>query len=475
MNRGFILLGQIIWLKIDTKLYQINRKIQHFVYFYPLHCIDFVENERPFSLRTNADYVIVCAMVQVNSHYQKLQAGYLFPEISRRVTAFTTQNPNAKVIRLGIGDVVLPLPASIRKAIQLGVDEMGSTSTFKGYGPEQGYAFLRELIAKNDYVSRGAHVTPDEIFISDGSKCDSGNIQEIFDIGSKIAIVDPVYPVYVDTNVMAGRSGKMDSAGRYEGFVYLPSTAENNFKPPVPNIKTDLIYLCSPNNPTGTTLSKEDLTKWVAYAKENHSIIFFDAAYEAFITDSTLPHSIYEIDGARECAIEFRSFSKNAGFTGTRCAFTVVPKELKGTGANGEPISIHQLWNRRHCTKFNGVSYPIQKGAAAIYSPEGQKEVKELVAYYLENAKIIREGLKEAGFKVFGGVNAPYIWIQTPKGATSWEFFDQLLNEVHIVGTPGSGFGPSGEGYFRLSAFGMRENITEAVSRIKKSFSQITS
>lgn len=426
-------------------------------------------------LLTDSVYDIVSAMVQINSNYQKLQAGYLFPEISRRVAAFTGKNPDAKVIRLGIGDVVLPLPESIRKAIQSGVDEMGDAGTFKGYGPEQGYAFLRELIAKHDYTSRGAEVAADEIFVSDGSKCDSGNIQEIFDIGCKIAIVDPVYPVYVDTNVMAGRSGKMTESGRYEGFTYLPSTAENNFKPPVPAEKTDLIYLCSPNNPTGTTLNKQDLTQWVAYARQHNAIIFFDAAYEAFITDESLPHTIYEIEGARECAIEFRSFSKNAGFTGTRCAFTVVPKELKGIGANGEPVSIHQLWNRRHCTKFNGVSYPIQKGAAAVYSAEGQKEVKALVAYYLENAKIIREGLKEAGFKVFGGVNAPYIWIQTPGKSTSWEFFDQLLNEAHIVGTPGSGFGPSGEGYFRLSAFGQRENILEAVSRIKKSFSQLHS
>jgi LL-diaminopimelate aminotransferase len=405
-------------------------------------------------------------MAKINSHYQKLQAGYLFPEIGRRVKEFSAKNPEAKIIRLGIGDVVLPLPPSIRDAIKKATDEMGEAKTFRGYGPEQGYDFLREAIAKNDFAARGAKVDADEIFVSDGSKCDCGNIQEIFSLDSKIAVVDPVYPVYVDTNVMAGRSGGFKD-GKYEGFVYMPATAENNFKPAFPKEKVDLIYLCSPANPTGTVLDKKDLEGWVAYAKQNDAIILYDAAYEAFIADTALPHSIFEIAGAREVAIEFRSFSKTAGFTGTRCAFTVIPKELFAKNEKGEKVSVHALWNRRHATKFNGVSYPIQRGAEAVYSEQGKKEVADIVRYYMENAKLIREGLKKAGIEAFGGIHAPYVWLKTPKNMGSWEFFDLLLSKAHVVGTPGAGFGPHGEGYFRLSAFGFRENVVEALTRIQ--------
>ena len=406
-------------------------------------------------------------MAKINSSYQKLAAGYLFPEIGRRVAKFTAANPDAKVIRLGIGDVVLPLPDPILKAFHDGVDEMGTVSSFKGYGPEQGYAFLREAIADH-FKSQGANVDADEVFVSDGSKCDTGNIQEIFSLDSVIAVTDPVYPVYVDTNVMAGRTGLVDESGRYGGLVYMPATAENNFDPAIPTGHVDLIYLCSPNNPTGSVLSREALTKWVEYAKKEGAVILFDSAYEAFITEPGLVKSIYEIPGAREVAIEFRSFSKTAGFTGVRCAYTVVPKELTGKNEKGEDVSLHALWSRRQTTKFNGVSYPVQKAAAAIFQPEGAAAVKETIAYYMENARIIREGLTAAGFDCYGGVNAPYIWLKTPAGVTSWDFFDRLLTEVNVVGTPGSGFGSSGEGYFRLSAFGIRENVIEAVSRIQK-------
>jgi len=405
-------------------------------------------------------------VTKINSHYQKLQAGYLFPEIGRRVKEFSAKNPQAKIIRLGIGDVVLPLPTSIRDAIKKATDEMGDAKTFRGYGPEQGYDFLREAIAKNDFQSRNAKVDADEIFVSDGSKCDCGNIQEIFSLDSKIAIVDPVYPVYVDTNVMAGRSGTFKD-GKYEGFVYMPATAENNFKPAFPKEKVDLIYLCSPANPTGTVLDKKDLEGWVKFAKQNDAIILFDAAYEAFIADDQLPRSIFEIEGAREVAIEFRSFSKTAGFTGTRCAFTVIPKDLFAKNEKGEKVSVHSLWNRRHATKFNGVSYPIQRGAEATYSDQGKKEVKEIIQYYMENARLIREGLKVAGIEAFGGIHAPYVWLKTPNNMGSWEFFDLLLNKAHVVGTPGAGFGPHGENYFRLSAFGFRENVVEAINRIR--------
>jgi LL-diaminopimelate aminotransferase len=405
-------------------------------------------------------------VAKINENYLKLKAGYLFPEISKRVKMFTESNPGKKVIRLGIGDVTLPLPPSIVNAMKLASEEMGTSSGFKGYGPEQGYSFLIEEIIKNDYKPLGVSLSQDEIFVSDGSKCDTGNIQEIFSIDSKIAVTDPVYPVYVDTNVMAGRTGESGSDGRYSGLVYLPCTKENGFQPDFPKEKVDLIYLCYPNNPTGTTITKSRLKEWVEYAKKNNSIILYDAAYEAFISDPDVPRSIFEIEGAKEVAMEFRSFSKTAGFTGTRCAFIVIPKELNGLSSNGDKVSINQLWNRRHTTKFNGVSYPIQKAAAACYSEAGKKEVRDNILYYMENAKLIREGISKNGYEVYGGVNAPYIWLKTPKSMTSWDFFDELLNKIQVVGTPGSGFGPSGEGYFRLSAFGKREDVIEAVSKI---------
>jgi LL-diaminopimelate aminotransferase len=411
------------------------------------------------------------AMAKINSNYQKLQAGYLFPEIGKRVRAFASENPNAKIIRLGIGDVVLPLPSPILDALHRGVDEMGKAESFKGYGPEQGYDFLLNAISAH-FKSQGADVAPDEIFVSDGSKCDTANIQEIFDTGNVIAVTDPVYPVYVDTNVMAGRTGTAEN-GRYGKLVYMPTTAENGFDPELPKVTdaglghVDIIYLCSPNNPTGAVMPRSSLEKWIAFAKANEAIILFDAAYEAFIQEPGLLHSIYEIPGAREVAIEFRSFSKTAGFTGTRCAYTVVPKELRARNDKSEWVGVHGLWNRRQTTKFNGVSYPIQKAAEATFSAEGSKAIKENIAYYMENARIIREGLKAAGYTVNGGINAPYIWLKVPQGMTSWAFFDKLLNEAQVVGTPGSGFGTCGEGYFRLSAFGFRENVLEAVERIK--------
>ncbi|QGQ23740.1 LL-diaminopimelate aminotransferase [Gimesia benthica] len=407
-------------------------------------------------------------MALINDHYLKLKAGYLFPEIGRRVNKFCEENPDAAVIKLGIGDVTEPLPAAIREAMHKAVDEMGDPTTFHGYGPEQGYGFLREAIAKNDFHSRGIDVAADEIFVSDGSKCDTGNILDIFGADNKVAVTDPVYPVYVDTNVMTGRTGAADESGRYAGLTYLPVTAENDFVAELPASPVDLIYLCYPNNPTGTVATRETLKKWVDYAKENGSIILFDAAYEAFITDPEIPHSIYEIEGARDVAIEFRSFSKNAGFTGTRCAFTVVPKSLKGKTSTGETADIHPLWNRRHCTKFNGVSYIIQRGAEAAYSDAGKEQIQGLISFYLENARLLREGLEAVGISVYGGVNAPYVWLKTPGDSTSWDFFDELLQKAHLVGTPGSGFGASGEGYFRLSAFNSRDNINEAVTRFQK-------
>lgn len=406
-------------------------------------------------------------MAYVNDHYLKLKAGYLFPEIGRRVKAFSEANPQAKIIRMGIGDVTEPLPTAVREAMHRAVDEMGQRDSFRGYGPEQGYDFLRNAIAENDFRSRGADVSGDEIFVSDGSKCDTGNILDIFGLNNVVAVTDPVYPVYVDTNVMVGRTGEADASGRYAGLVYLPATAENNFVPALPTQKVDLIYLCYPNNPTGTVATRETLQKWVDYARQNNALIFFDAAYEAFITDPAIPRSIYEIPGARECAIEFRSFSKTAGFTGTRCAFTVVPKGLTAKNGQGESVNVHALWTRRHTTKFNGVSYIIQRGAEAVYSPEGRKQVQELIAFYLENARILREELTAMGMQTYGGVNAPYVWLKTPGSTTSWDFFDQLLSKAHVVGTPGSGFGASGEGYFRLSAFNSRSNVEEAVRRIK--------
>ncbi|HBF12777.1 MAG TPA: LL-diaminopimelate aminotransferase [Deltaproteobacteria bacterium] len=406
-------------------------------------------------------------MAQINDNYLKLAAGYLFPEIGRRVKTFQEKNPKADIIRLGIGDVVRPLSPTLIKAFHQGVDEMAKNETFKGYGPEQGYPFLIQAIIENDFKPRGVSLKATEVFVSDGSKCDTGNIQEIFSINNSVAVTDPVYPVYVDTNVMAGRTGPLDKSGRYAGLVYMPTTAENNFTPELPKQKVDLIYLCSPNNPTGAVMDKATLQKWVDYARKNEAVILFDAAYEAFISEAQIPHSIYEIEGAKEVAIEFRSFSKTAGFTGTRCAYTVIPEELKVKDSQGNKVSVNSLWSRRHTTKFNGVSYPVQKAAAACFSPEGKKEIRETIAYYMNNAKLIREGLSSLGIQVYGGVNAPYIWLKTPAKLSSWEFFDKLLSECHVVGTPGAGFGPSGEGYFRLSAFGFTEKIEEAIERIK--------
>jgi LL-diaminopimelate aminotransferase len=409
-------------------------------------------------------------MATINDNYLKLKAGYLFPEIARRVNAFAEANPDAKIIRLGIGDVTEPLPEACRTAMIKAVEEMGDRATFKGYGPEQGYAWLREKIAKYDFQARGCEIDASEIFVSDGSKCDTGNILEIFGHDNTIAVTDPVYPVYVDTNVMAGNTGKANDKGEFEGLVYLPITAENNFTSTIPSQKVDLIYLCFPNNPTGATTTKEHLKAWVDYARANNSIIFFDAAYEAFITDPSIPHSIYEIEGARECAIEFRSFSKNAGFTGTRCALTVVPKNLTAKAADGSDVELWKLWNRRQSTKFNGVSYIVQRGAEAVYSEAGQAQTQALVSFYLENAKIIREKLTAAGLTVYGGVNAPYVWVKTPNSLSSWDFFDKLLHTCNVVGTPGSGFGAAGEGYFRISAFNSRENVEEAMKRITEKF-----
>jgi LL-diaminopimelate aminotransferase len=409
-------------------------------------------------------------MATINNNYLKLKAGYLFPEIARRVNAYAQANPDAPIIRLGIGDVTEPLPVACRTAMTNAIEDMGDRSKFKGYGPEQGYAWLREAIATNDFQARGCDIDASEIFISDGSKCDCGNILDIFGHDNTIAVTDPVYPVYVDTNVMAGNTGDANDKGEYGGLVYLPITAENDFTAQIPTEKVDLIYLCFPNNPTGATATKAHLQAWVDYAKAHGSIIFFDAAYEAFITDPSLPRSIYEIEGARDCAIEFRSFSKNAGFTGTRCALTVVPKTLTAKAADGSDVELWKLWNRRQSTKFNGVSYIIQRGAEAVYSTEGKAQVKELIGFYMENAKIIRNELTAAGLEVHGGINAPYVWVKTPDGLSSWDFFDKLLTNCHVVGTPGSGFGAAGEGYFRISAFNSRVNVEEAMKRITAKF-----
>jgi LL-diaminopimelate aminotransferase len=409
-------------------------------------------------------------MVRINENYLKLKAGYLFPEIARRVNTFVAENPNAPIIKLGIGDVTEPLPAACREAMAKAIEDMGDRPNFKGYGPEQGYPWLREKIAAHDFQARGCDIDASEIFVSDGSKCDTGNILDIFGKDNVIAVTDPVYPVYVDTNVMAGHTGEADDSGKYGGLTYIPITADNNFVAQIPTEKVDLIYLCFPNNPTGATATKEQLQGWVDYAKANGSIIFFDAAYEAFITDETLPHSIYEIEGAKDCAIEFRSFSKNAGFTGTRCAFTVVPKNLTITASNGQDVQLWSLWNRRQSTKFNGVSYIVQRGAEAVYSEAGQAQIKELIGFYLENAAIIRREMAAVGFDVYGGENAPYVWVKTPAGLSSWDFFDKLLLNCNVVGTPGSGFGAAGEGYFRISAFNSRENVLEAMKRITAAF-----
>ncbi len=406
--------------------------------------------------------------VKINENYLLLKSNYIFAEINRRIEEFQKENPNSQIIKMGIGDVTRPLPRAVVESFDKAVLEMGDADTFMGYGPEQGYDFLIEEIIKNDFKPLGIELSTDEVFISDAAKCDTANIQEIFGLENVIAVTDPVYPVYVDSNVMAGRSGPMQDSGRYEGIVYLPCTAENNFIPELPEDPVDLIYLCLPNNPTGTTLTREELSKWVEYARENNSIILFDAAYEAYVTEDNIPRSIYEIEGAKEVAIEFRSFSKNAGFTGTRCAFAVVPKEIFAYDSDGNKHDLNSLWNRRQTTKFNGASYPVQRAAMAVYSPEGQKEIKENIAYYLNNARIVRKSMENIGLKVYGGINSPYIWVKTPENMDSWTFFDLLLKEANVVGTPGVGFGPSGEGYFRLTAFNTLENTEEAMNRITK-------
>ncbi|MGZ7117738.1 MAG: LL-diaminopimelate aminotransferase [Methanobacterium sp.] len=406
--------------------------------------------------------------VHINENYLFLKSSYIFAEIAQRVEKYHSDNPHVDIIRMGIGDVTKPLPSAVVREFKNAVDEMSKAETFRGYGPEQGYDFLIEEIIKKDYLPRGIHLDCGEVFVSDGAKCDSGNIQEIFGLNNIVAVTDPVYPVYVESNIMAGRGGSMGDDGKYEGLVYFPCTEENDFVPEIPKKHVDLIYLCYPNNPTGTALTKEQLATWVDYAHENKSIILFDAAYESYIREDNIPHSIYEIEGAKEVAIEFRSFSKNAGFTGTRCAFTVVPKEVMGYDQDGNPYSLNYLWNRRQTTKFNGVSYPVQMAAKAVYSEEGHREIKEDIDYYMKNAAIIREKLKEIGLNIYGGVNSPYIWIKTPDNMNSWEFFDLLLNKAHVVGTPGVGFGPSGEGYFRLSAFNTLEKTKEAMERISK-------
>ncbi|MEG2062052.1 MAG: LL-diaminopimelate aminotransferase [Kiritimatiellia bacterium] len=404
-------------------------------------------------------------MIPVNENFAKLQASYLFSEIAKRVKAYQAENPTAEIIRLGIGDVTLPLAPACVAAMHKAVDEMAVEATFRGYGPEQGYAFLREAIARHDYQARGCAIQPSEIFVSDGSKCDCANIQELFAQTLRIAIPDPVYPVYVDTNVMAGRTG-IAKEGRYEGLCYLESHADNGFVPAPPAEAVDLIYLCFPNNPTGATATREQLQAWVDYARANKALILFDAAYEAFIRDPSLPHSIYEIDGAKTCAIEFRSFSKKAGFTGVRCAFTVVPEELVAYTKDGSPVSLHAMWNRRHTTKFNGVSYPVQRAAEAVYTPEGERETTAQVDSYLENAKLIRKGMQALGYTCVGGDNSPYIWVDV-KG-DSWAFFDKLLKEAQIVTTPGAGFGTCGQGYIRISAFNSHANVEHAMHRIAK-------
>jgi len=410
-------------------------------------------------------------MTLVNEHYLKLKAGYLFPEIGRRVRAFAAANPQAQILRLGIGDVTRPLPPAVVRAMHRAVEEMGRVETFRGYGPEQGYRFLIDQIIQHDYQVRGVSLDPDEVFVSDGAKCDCGNIQEIFAVENTVALADPVYPVYLDTNVMAGRTGPADDQGRYGRIHYMPCTEGNRFLPDLPKSKVDLIYLCFPNNPTGAVTEREHLQVWVDYARKESAILLYDSAYEAFITQDHIPHSIYEIPGAKECAIEFRSFSKTAGFTGTRCAYTVVPKTVFAHTIGGKPVSLNQLWNRRQTTKFNGVSYPVQAAAAAVYSKEGKSQVRAIIDYYMENARIIRDTLTPAGFTVYGGVNAPYVWLKAPRGMSSWDFFDFLLTQAHVVGTPGSGFGPSGEGFFRLSAFGHRDHTEEAVARIRNTAS----
>lgn len=407
-------------------------------------------------------------MIHVNENFAKLKAGYLFPEIGRRVSTFAKKNPNANIIKLGIGDVTEPLAPAVVEAMHKAVDEMATTAGLHGYGPEQGYAFLRDAIVENDYRSRGINISADEIFVSDGAKCDTGNMQEIFGLDNIVAVTDPVYPVYVDTNVMAGRTGEGDNAGRYANIVYMPCTAKNDFVPELPSEPVDMIYLCYPNNPTGAVATKQQLKKWVDYAIEKKAIILFDAAYEAFIRDDSIPHSIYEIEGAHKVAIEFRSFSKTAGFTGVRCGFTVVPKDVVAYTKSGDAVLLNPIWNRRHCTKFNGVSYITQKGAEAVYSSKGKQQIKATINLYMSNADMMRQALTEQGYTVYGGEHAPYVWLHTPQDVDSWDFFDLLLNKANVVGTPGAGFGAAGEGYFRLSAFNDPAKAKEAMDRIAK-------
>ncbi len=404
-------------------------------------------------------------MAHVNENFLKLPGSYLFSDIAKKVKAYQESHPDKRLIRLGIGDVTRPLPQASIEAMHRAVDEMANKSTFHGYGPEQGYDFLIDTIIKNDFEPRGIEISSSEVFISDGAKSDTGNIGDILGLDNKVAVTDPVYPVYVDSNVMGGRAGQLNGK-QWSDITYMPCTAENNFIPSIPSNRIDVIYLCYPNNPTGTTLTKAELKKWVDYALSHDALILFDAAYEAYIREDDIPHSIFEIEGAKRCAIEFRSFSKTAGFTGVRCGYTVIPKEVTATTATGERVALNALWNRRQCTKFNGTSYITQRGAEAIYSKEGKQQVRETIDYYMENARIMREGLTAAGIQVFGGKNAPYLWVKTPEGFTSWQFFDHLLNEANIVSTPGVGFGPSGEGYLRLTAFGQREDCIEAIQRI---------
>lgn len=406
-------------------------------------------------------------MAHVNENFLKLPGSYLFSDIAKKVKAYQESHPDKRLIRLGIGDVTRPLPQASIEAMHRAVDEMANKSTFHGYGPEQGYDFLIDTIIKNDFEPRGIELSSSEVFISDGAKSDTGNIGDILGLDNKVAVTDPVYPVYVDSNVMGGRAGQLNGK-QWSDITYMPCTAENNFIPSIPSNRIDVIYLCYPNNPTGTTLTKAELKNWVDYALSHDALILFDAAYEAYIREDDIPHSIFEIEGAKRCAIEFRSFSKTAGFTGVRCGYTVIPKEVTATTATGERVALNALWNRRQCTKFNGTSYITQRGAEAIYSKEGKQQVRETIDYYMENARIMREGLTAAGIQVFGGKNAPYLWVKTPEGFTSWQFFDHLLNEANIVSTPGVGFGPSGEGYLRLTAFDQREDCIEAIQRISQ-------
>ena len=405
-------------------------------------------------------------MVKVNENFLKLPGSYLFSEVARRINAYTAAHPQAEIIKLSIGDVTRPLVPQVIQAMHAAVDEMSTTEGFHGYGPEQGYEFLREAIARGDYAARGVSVLSGEIFVSDGAKSDCGNIGDIFGVDNVVAVCDPVYPVYVDTNAMAGRAGEyQEELGRWNKLIYMPCVEANGFSPEPPKEIPDIIYLCSPNNPTGAVLSREKLKAWVDYANANGSVILFDSAYEAFITSEDVPHTIFEIEGSRTCAIEFRSFSKTAGFTGNRCAYTVVPMELERGG-----VKLNQLWNRRQCTKFNGVPYVVQRGAAAVYTPEGRAQIMANIGYYQENAKVIRDGLSAAGLTCFGGVDAPYIWLKTPDGVGSWDFFDQVLDQANVATTPGAGFGPSGEGYVRLTAFGGAEATKTAVERVASMF-----